>query len=122
MSALMVDDMTTRTPSRPRVKRARVRDLYGPAARPRVAPLPGRRPDGGIAAPLLGAASSQAGDASRPGALGWHLTDRGVAVVVTLFLALCLTAAVVVVTSFLAVSNDPPRGGASFTAASLGFS
>lgn len=121
MSALMVDDMTgTLTPSR--VEGARVRALRGPATRPRVAPFPGRRPDGGVAAPELGAESTRGGVASRPESSGWHLTDRGIAVVVTFFLALCVTAAVVLVTSFLAVSNEPPLVGAPVRAANLGAS
>lgn len=122
MSALMVDDVITRTRTPSRVEGARVHALHGPATRPRVTPFPGRRPDGGVAAPALGAASTRPGVASRPELSGWRLTDRGIAVVVTLFLALCLTAAVVLVTNFLAVSNEPPLGGAPVTAANLGAS
>jgi hypothetical protein len=41
-----------------------------------------------------------------------RLTDRGIAVVVVFFLALLATAAVVLVTSFLSISNDPiPANG-----------
>lgn len=122
MSALMVDDVTTRTPSARRVPASRVPTLHGPVARQRVAAFPGRRPDGGVAAPALGAASARAGVASRPASSGWHLTDRGVAVVVVFFLALCVTAAVVLVTSFLAVSNEPPPGAESHAAMNLGSS
>ncbi len=40
-------------------------------------------------------------------ASGWRLTDRGIAVVVSLFVGLFLTGVVVAVTSFLAVSDAP---------------
>ncbi len=41
-----------------------------------------------------------------------RLTDRGIAVIVGFFLALLATAAVVLVVSFLGVSNEPiPSGG-----------
>lgn len=43
--------------------------------------------------------------ASRTGRV--RLTDRGIAVVVAFFLAVCTTAALVLVSGFLAISNDP---------------
>ena len=46
-------------------------------------------------------------DAPRPADTGWQLTDRGVAVAVVTFLAVLLTAAVVLVGAFLAVPERP---------------
>lgn len=121
MSALIIDEMTRRTPTRPRVKVDQVRALQGPSARPRVAPSPARRPDGGVAAPTFGSTAT-GGSVSLPVSSGWHLTDRGIAVVATVLLALCVTAAVVLVASFLSVSNEPPLRGEAFARVSLGTS
>lgn len=44
----------------------------------------------------------------RRGGARMELTSRGIAVVVTLLLALFATALVVLVTAFLSVSNEPP--------------
>jgi len=95
MSALLVDDLIVPLPTRPAATGWRHVET---AARPRprlvTAPTPATGRTSGQAAPL-------------------RLTDRGMAVIVVFFLALIATAAVVLVTSFLSVSNDrvPAPGG-----------
>lgn len=89
MSALLVDDLFVPLSTRPAATGWR---HVEPEARPRprlvTAPAPVTVRTSGQAAPL-------------------RLTDRGIAVIVVFFLALIATAAVVLVTSFLSVSNDP---------------
>lgn len=109
MSALLVDDLVVPVPTRPQPGRWRHVER-GPQARPQVVGLPGGRPEG-VPAPELRAArpavTAVARPAAAPRADGWHLTDRGIAVVVVFFLAVVATAAVVLVTSFLSVSDAP---------------
>lgn len=95
MSALLVDDLIVATPTRPQSAAAWRHVEREVQARPQLVALPGGR----HARP-------------RPAASGsWQLTDRGIAVVVGFFLALLTTAAVVLVTGFLSVS-DAPLGAA----------
>lgn len=75
-----------------------------PQARPVPPRTPGGRP-GGVRAPSFRAAP---GAELRATGGTLHLTRRGLAVVMGFFTALMATAATVVVTSFLSVSNDPP--------------
>ena len=108
MSALLVDDLVVPVPVRPQPGRWRHVER-GPQARPQVVSLPGGRPEG-VPAPELRATAPAAKAAARPIAPrgdSWQLTDRGIAVVVVFFLAVVATAAVVLVTSFLSVSNAP---------------
>ena len=64
-----------------------------------------------VPAPGPVAAARAAATASRgPG--GVRLTDRGIAVILAIFALLMVTSVVVVVTSFLAIPNDPISGGA----------
>ena len=55
----------------------------------------------------------------RPADAGWQLTDRGIAVAVVTFLAVLLTAAVVLVGAFLAVPERPVSAADATVAASL---
>ncbi len=109
MSALLVDDLIVQVPTRTQPGRCRHGERV-PPARPQLTVLPGGRPDG-VAAPTVRpqarAVCPAAPGASEPGTSGWQLTERGIAVVVVFFLALVATAAVVLVTSFLSVSNAP---------------
>lgn len=96
MSALLVDELIVPLPT----KRLRTQPPAGgwrhverdPRARPHLAARPAQAP-------------AQALYAGQPAPL--RLTDRGLAVVVGFFLALVAIAAVVLVTSFLGVSNEP---------------
>ena len=98
MSALLVDDMIVPLPTRTAANGWRHVENVEPAARPRPHLVT-------EAAPVAVDASCQAAPL--------RLTDRGIAVIVVLFLALIATAAVVLVTSFLSISNDPvPAPGA----------
>lgn len=45
--------------------------------------------------------------AARPAAAGWQLTERGIAVAVIGFISVFVTALVVLIGAFLAVSNEP---------------
>jgi len=107
MSALLVDELDVLAPSRPQPTRWRHVER-GPQARPQLTLLPGGRP-AGVAAPRLGTAAGATGQrshqATAPAPL--RLTDRGIAVVVGFFLALLVTAVVVLVSGFLAVSDAP---------------
>ena len=109
MSALLAEDLAATIPAtlpsvgtRPRRWRHVER---GPVSRPQLVALPGGRPCG-VAAPGVRSVGAPAA-AARPSASSWQLTDRGIAVVVLFFLALVATAAVVLVGSFLAVSDAP---------------
>lgn len=106
MSALLVDDLYVPVPTRPQPGRWRHVDA-APQARPQSAALPGGRPLGVTAPPVRRVATTTRPVAATAPATGWHLTDRGIAVVVVFFLAVVATAAVVLVTGFLAVSNEP---------------
>jgi hypothetical protein len=97
MSALLVDDMIVPLPTRTAATGWRHVE--------NVEPAPRSRPH------LVTEAAPVAVRASRKAAR-LRLTDRGIAVVVVFFLALLATAAVVLVTSFLSISNDPiPANG-----------
>ena len=114
MSVLLVDELEVQPPIRLQPKRWR-HVARKPEARPQLVGLPGGRP-GGVAAPELGGAV--AAGVRRPEVAATptplRLTERGLAVVVTFFLALVATAAVVLVTSFLTVSDAPiPAGPAA---------
>jgi hypothetical protein len=88
MSALLVDDLIVPLPTRPATTGWRHVD---PAqARLRLATAAG---------PVRVTPAAQG--------TSLRLTDRGIAVIVVFFLALIATAAVVLVTSFLSVSNEP---------------
>jgi hypothetical protein len=104
MSALLIDDAIATTPRQwvhvPREARR----------------SPGGRP-GGVAAPQVSAprvaqprpaVGTSAGEELPSVARGWQLTRRGLAVVVWGFLALMAVSAVVLVTGFFSVSNEPP--------------
>ncbi len=123
MSAVLVDELSV--PARALLRRARaaaaadrlsapvptadrpavVRELR-PAGAAQVAPL----------APLAPVVARPAGDGR-----AWRLTDRGIAVVLTLFVALFVTGVAVIVTSFLAVSEAPlgPADSMSVVAGSV---
>lgn len=117
MSALLVDDLYVPVPTRPQPGRWRHVES-GPQARPQFAATPGGRPLG-VAAPQLRQAP-MARHATAPAASpGWQLTERGIAVVVLFFLAVVATAAVVLVSSFLAVSNTPLSQAPAPVAAAL---
>ena len=92
MSALLVDDMIVPLPTRTAANGWRHVENVEPAAHPRphlvAVPATTAVPEPRPAAPL-------------------RLTNRGIAVVVVFFLALIATAAVVLVTSFLSISNEP---------------
>ena len=89
---MLVDDMIVRLPTRTAATGWRHVDQVEPATRP----MPYLVTE---AAPVSVGASRQAAPL--------RLTDRGIAVIVVFFLALMATAAVVLVTSFLSISNDP---------------
>ena len=94
MSALLVDELIVPLPTRPQATAWRHVEP-GLRQRPHLAVVP---------EPV------QTRAAGRPASL--RLTDRGIAVVVVFFLAVVATAAVVLVTSFLGVSNEPiPASG-----------
>ncbi|HEY3338721.1 MAG TPA: hypothetical protein VGK18_09470 [Propionicimonas sp.] len=98
MSALLVDDLIVPLPVRPAATGWKHVEHVEPAARPR---------------PHLVTTSAPVGARVSRQVAPLRLTDRGIAVVVVFFLALIATAAVVLVTSFLSVSNDPvPAPGA----------
>ncbi len=112
MSALLVDDLDVLAPHHPQPRRWRHAER-GPEARPQLVVLPGGRP-GGVAAPRLSPApvAGRAPTAAAvPAPAPLRLTDRGIAVVVVSFLALLVTAAVVLVGGFLAVSDAPLPAG-----------
>ncbi len=92
MSALLVDDLIVPLPVRPATTAWRHVEQTEQAARPRLQLV--TEP-----APVVAQASREVAPL--------RLTDRGIAVIVVFFLALIATAAVVLVTSFLGVSNDP---------------
>lgn len=106
MSALPVDDLVVRVPTGPQSTRWRHVES-GPQSRPQLVGLPGGRPQG-VAAPRLRPASVSR-PLPRPTATrdSWQLTDRGIAVVVVLFLTVVAVAAVVLVGAFLSVSDAP---------------
>lgn len=94
-----VQPAALRVPQRP--VSAPLRPARDPLARPTVvARAPGGRPLG-AAAPVIRPA------VSAPVAAPLRLTRRGLAVVVSGFAALMVTAFVVLVAAFLAVSNEP---------------
>ena len=108
MSALLVDDLIVPLPTRPQATAWRHVEP-GSRQRPHLAVAPEtvvREP--GVPAPVVpGHARTLA---AQPAPL--RLTDRGIAVVLIFFLAVVATAAVILVTSFLSVSNDPiPASG-----------
>ena len=88
MSALLVDELIVPLPTRPQATAWRHVEP-GSRQRPHFAAVPGpvQTRVAGQAAPL-------------------RLTDRGIAAVVVVFLAVVATAAVVLVMSFLSVSNE----------------
>ncbi|MGV8909210.1 MAG: hypothetical protein ACOH1Y_09525 [Propionicimonas sp.] len=96
MSALLVDEMFLPLPTRPQPTGWR-HVAHDAQPRPQLCVV--REP------------ASAVRDAVRPRPVGQaaplRLTDRGIAVVVVFFLALVATAAIVLVTSFLGVSNEP---------------
>ncbi|MCA0294399.1 MAG: hypothetical protein LCH96_03615 [Actinobacteria bacterium] len=106
MSALLVDDLYVTVPTRPQPGRWRHVE-NSPQARPQSAALPGGRPQGVTAPPVRRVAPATRPTVTAAPSAGWHLTDRGIAVVVVFFLAVVATAAAVLVTGFLSVSNDP---------------
>ena len=89
MSALLVDDLFVPLPTRPAASGWR---HVEPDARPR---------------PRLVTAPSRVTVRTSGQAAPLRLTDRGIAAIVVFFVVLMATAAVVLVTSFLGVSNDP---------------
>jgi len=102
MSALLVDDLIVPLPTRPATNGWRHVEPGQQARR------------GTVAAPAT--VRVRASTPTAP----LRLTDRGIAVAVVFFLALIATAAVVLVTSFLSVSNEPipARGDVPVLAAS----
>ena len=99
MSALLVDEMFLPLPTRPQATGWRHVE-HDSQPRPQLSVV--REPVSVVRAGAL------------PEAAQLRLTDRGIAVVVVFFLALVATAAVVLVTSFLGVSNDPiPASGST---------
>ena len=107
MSALLVDEMVVQAPSRQQPRRWRHVNR-GPEGRPNLVALPGGRPAGVAAPELRSARVAPAPRTTQAAAVApLQLTDRGIAVIVVLFLALVATAVVVLVSGFLAVSNDP---------------
>ena len=95
MSALAIDEVFRATPV-PLVPAPR-RDRFGRESG-HLALVPPRE-----SSPAIGAPAAVA-----PGAL--QLTERGIAVIVVAFLSLFLVAAVVAVSAFLAVPNEPLVG------------
>jgi hypothetical protein len=87
MSALLVDDLIVPLPTRSQSEGWRHVERED-RARPHLVAVPEPTRVSGQASPM-------------------RLTDRGLAVIVVFFLALVATAAVVLVTSFLGVSNEP---------------
>ncbi len=96
MSTLTVDEMIRAVPAGFEVCLG-----VQPARRPRTASNVIALPARGVALPAPAPARGAVA------AAGVALTPRGLAVVVTFFLALFVTAAVVLVTGFLAFSNEP---------------
>ncbi|MGC3993565.1 MAG: hypothetical protein QM779_05490 [Propionicimonas sp.] len=108
MSALLLEDLLVPVPTAvPQPVRWRHVER-SPQARP-VTALPGGRPLGVVAPPVQVPASATATvrPAAAPRRSDWQLTDRGIAVVVTFFLAVVAVATVVLVTAFLSVSDAP---------------
>lgn len=105
---------TTRTAVTPAGTRRRPRNqqLRGPVARPLQVPAPVRRPVQPLA-PALAAPVQlrQRRVAAQSSTAGLQLTQRGLAVVLGLFLTLFVASVVVIVTQFLAVSNAPIETG-----------
>lgn len=111
MSALLVDELVVQAPRREQPNRWRHVDR-GPEARPNLVALPGGRPVGVPAPELRVTRVAPSGrPAATTSAAPLRLTDRGIAVIVVFFLALVVTAAVVLVSGFLGVSNDPIQMG-----------
>lgn len=103
MSALLVDDLVVAAPTRPQPSRWRHVER-APQARPQSPRRPGGRPDG-VAAPQLRQAPVR--PVVMPARDSWQLTDRGLAVVMVLFLTVVVVAAVVLVGAFFSVSDAP---------------
>jgi hypothetical protein len=106
MSAVLVDELTV--PARALLRQARANEAADRLAAPvqtaaRIAVVRELRP-GRVAraAPRPPVGVQPTGDGR-----AWRLTDRGIAVVLTLFVALFVTGVAVIVTSFLAVSEAP---------------
>lgn len=119
MSVLLIDDVVT-TASRP-APTGTWRPVPRRVSQGQPRPTPAGSPDrpgvasGGVGIggrPHLARAARQTAPrptlASQVRAPGWQLTDRGLAVAVALFLAVCATAAVVLIVGFLSVSNASP--------------
>ena len=110
MSAALVDDFSFEGYGAPMARTQRGSVRSAPAARPMVAI---RRPapcDHGV--PI-----------APPSGSSWRLTDRGIAVVLALFVALFIAGLAVLVGSFLAVSDAPVHaapGGSAGVVSVLG--
>ena len=103
MSALLVDEMFLPLPTRPQA--TGWRHVEQPSQ---------PRPQLSVVRDSVPMVRSAASPRAIGNAAPLRLTDRGIAVVVVFFLALVATAAVVLVTSFLGVSNDPiPASGST---------
>ncbi|MBA3021167.1 hypothetical protein [Propionicimonas sp.] len=106
MSAVLVDELTV--PARALLRRARAATAADRLSAPaqtadRVAVVRELRPGRAVQlAPLPPVVALPTGDAT-----AWRLTDRGIAVVLALFVGLFVTGVAVIVTSFLAVSEAP---------------
>lgn len=93
-------------------RRPRGQQLRGPIARPQRLDAPGGRPVQPVAPALGGPVRlRQAAPRTNPAAQpGLRLTDRGVALVVSFFMALALVSVAVIATLFFSVSNAPLDG------------
>lgn len=90
-------------------RRPRAVQLRGPLARPQRLDGPAGRPVQPLAPALTGSVRLRASVTARPRAMqpALRLTDRGVALVVSLFFALALVSTVVLATLFFSVSDAP---------------
>jgi len=103
VSAVLVDELLA--PTRVLLRQARASELAaqgstGAVVRElRPATAPGFRNAGVPTQPSASKSGAQSAS--------WRLTERGIAVVLTLFVGLFLTGVVVAITSFLAISDAP---------------
>lgn len=118
MSALLVDDLVIAAPSR---KRSQWQHVRPTAHLARVVQLPIVEESLQLApvAPVVepvGAPRPRSATAPIGISVGdWQLTARGLAAVMALFLGVVAVAAVVLISSFFAVSNEPIAEGSSAT-------
>ncbi|MFZ1410926.1 MAG: hypothetical protein WAS07_05690 [Micropruina sp.] len=99
MSAMTIDQITRTAPVLPRPARGQIRSLRSPVLVSLPSTVPMDRPVEAV---------SRTPGAVADGSL--QLTRRGLAVIISIFLAICVTSLTIVVAAFLAIPNQPVSG------------